>query len=134
MAEWSIAAVLKTVGCKSPVGSNPTSSILWFRAGIGIQGSLRNCCLGVRLPPKLLTVRKPKTRGRCLQSNSYLVEVQAAPPLLGRSFNGRKSRLHRDNGSSILPRSTNLTKDSSMAEQPAEDGRIVVQFHFLRLL
>ena len=60
----------------------------------------------VRLPPKLLMVRKPKTRGRSLQNCSYLVEVQAAPPLLGRSFNGRKSRLHRDNGSSILPRST----------------------------
>lgn len=28
LAEWFMAAVLKTVGCKSPVGSNPTPSAL----------------------------------------------------------------------------------------------------------
>ena len=36
---------------------------------------------------------------------------------MGRSFNGRKSRLQRDNGSSILPRSILLTRGVMVAQE-----------------
>ena len=46
MAEWSKAAVLKTVECNSSVGSNPTPSAIlvdWLIGKIGLNVSGYDC-------------------------------------------------------------------------------------------
>jgi hypothetical protein len=52
---------------------------------------------------------------------------------MGRSFNGRKSRLHRENGSSILSRSNFASEVRMRSVSPAKAGWLSAVGYGLRM-
>ena len=71
MAEWSKAAVLKTVECNSSVGSNPTPSAIygWILTIIGEMAELAEGArllseCGGKLPPRVRIPLSPPKKNK----------------------------------------------------------------------
>ena len=69
---------------------------------------------------------------RAVDNRQTKVQFFPSQPFSGGFFQWQETRFASEQWGFDSPRLHHFTKDSSMVEQPAEDGRIVVQFHFLR--